>query len=268
MQDLIFAIGDIHGRLDLTTAALEAIEQRASGAESFRVIFLGDYVDRGPDSRGVVELMMRLSRDHRYVCLKGNHEAMMVQCLTGGATDDFTRWMDNGGRETLQSYDADDWDAAIAAVPTEHVRWMKSLPLTSGDGHRIYVHAGLMPSTPFDRQTEETCLWIRERFLRAAPHQFDGHVVHGHTPQWAGKPDPAEPEFLPHRTNLDLAAYSTDRLCVGVFDAARPGGPVELIMIEQVAGESARRIPYQPPAALGGSVGEPAVKPRRRLWRR
>ena len=268
MKNLIFAIGDIHGRLDLTLAALDAIGERAAEAEYFRVIFLGDYIDRGPDSRGVVELMMKLSRDHRYVCLKGNHEAMMVQCLTGGSSGDFDRWVDNGGRETLRSYGVDDRDAAIAAVPTEHLRWMQSRPLTSGDGHRIYVHAGLMPSTPFERQTEETCLWIRERFLKAGAHQFDGHVVHGHTPQWAGKPEAGDPELLPHRTNLDLAAYATDRLCVGVFDAALAGGPVEVLMIERAPGELSRLSSYHPPAALVGADVEPAGRPWRRLWRR
>jgi serine/threonine protein phosphatase 1 len=268
MKDLIFAIGDIHGRLDLTMAALDAIENRAASADSFRVIFLGDYVDRGPDSRGVVELMMTLSRDHRYVCLKGNHEAMMVQSLAGGATEDFIRWMDNGGRQTLDSYGADDWDAAISAVPVEHLRWMRGLPLTSGDGHRVYVHAGLMPATPFERQTEETCLWIRERFLRAPAHQFDAHVVHGHTPQWTGKPDMGEPELLPHRTNLDLAAYASDRLGVGVFDAALGGGPIEAIIIERRDGEMARVLPHQLRATLVASDGEPAVRPRRWPWRR
>ena len=268
MTDLIFAIGDIHGRLDLTTAALEAIEERAAAAESFRVIFLGDYVDRGPESRGVVELMMKLSRDHRYVCLKGNHEAMMLLCLSGGTTDDYGHWMDNGGRQTIESYGAQDWDDAIAAVPAEHLRWMRSLPLTSGDGHRIYVHAGLMPGAPFDRQTEQSCLWIRERFLKAHAHQFDGHIVHGHTPQWAGKPQPGEPELLSHRTNLDLAAYSTGRLCVGVFDADRPGGPVEMIMVERESDGPARSYPYRPPLAPAGADGEATFKLRRRLWRR
>jgi serine/threonine protein phosphatase 1 len=268
MKDLIFAIGDIHGRLDLTTVALSAIEARAAATDSFRVIFLGDYVDRGPDSRGVVELMMKLSRDHRYVCLKGNHEAMMVQCLAGGTTDDFTRWMDNGGRQTLESYGADDWDAAIDAVPAQHLRWMRSLPLTSGDGHRVYVHAGLMPATPFERQTEETCLWIRERFLRAPAHQFDAHVVHGHSPQWAGKPDMGEPEFLAHRTNLDLAAYATDRLCVGVFDAALGGGPIEAIIVERRADEAARVFPYRASMPLTPVDAEASAKPVRRFWRR
>ena len=264
-EELIFAIGDIHGRLDLVTAALAVIEDRAASAEAFRVIFLGDYVDRGPDSRGVVDLMIELSRDHRYVCLKGNHEAMMLTCLGGGNSEDFTRWMDNGGRETLDSYGAADWESAIDVVPPQHLRWMRALPLTSGDGHRIYVHAGLMPSTPFERQTEETCLWIRERFLRAPGHQFEGHVVHGHTPQWAGKPEAGEPELLPHRTNLDVAAYATDRLCVGVFDAARGGGPIEMMTIEQPAG-GVVSINTNAIAALVPAGGEPPA--RRRLWRR
>ncbi len=265
-EDLIFAVGDIHGRLDLVTAALEAIADRAARAEFFRVIFLGDYVDRGPDSRGVVELMMRLSRDHRYVCLKGNHEAMMLECLSGGDSEDFARWMDAGGQQTLESYGADDWEAAIANVPEEHLRWMRGLSLTSGDGHRIYVHAGLMPATSFEQQSEQTCLWIRERFLRAPAHQFDAHVVHGHTPQWAGKPEMGDPELLPHRTNLDVAAYATDRLCVGVFDAARGGGPIEVLLVEQAPGDVARTSPLRSLNPNKGPANE--IPPKRRLWRR
>jgi serine/threonine protein phosphatase 1 len=264
-EELVFAVGDIHGRLDLVTDAMGAIAERAASAESFRVIFLGDYIDRGPDSRGVVDLMIELSRDHRYVCLKGNHEAMMLQSLAGGNADEFTRWMDNGGQQTLESYGASDWEEAVEAVPAEHLRWMRGLPLTSGDGHRIYVHAGLMPSTPFDRQTEEACLWIREKFLRAPAHQFDGHVVHGHTPTWAGKPEPGEPELLPHRTNLDVAAYATNRLCVGVFDVAQMGGPIEVIVVEHPIGELPRFS-----TNVVGPVAVASLEPTgfRRFWRR
>ena len=102
---------------------------------------------------------------------------------------------------------------------------MAGLPRTTGDKHRIYVHAGLMPGMPAHRQKDETCLWIRERFLQARPGEFEAHVVHGHTPVWEGKPDPAEPELLGtpdqyrHRRVRDRRA-----LCRGVRrrDARRP----------------------------------------------
>jgi serine/threonine protein phosphatase 1 len=91
------------------------------------------------------------------------------------------------------------------------------------------VHAGLAPKTPFHRQSEETCLWIRERFLRARARDFDGHIVHGHTPLWDGKPDFTQPELLAHRTNLDTGAFASGVLTVGCFDDASDGGPVELL---------------------------------------
>ena len=127
------------------------------------------------------------------------------------------------------------------AVPLEHLRWITQLPLTSGDGHRVYVHAGLLPDTAFTGQSEEVCLWIRERFLRAQPHQFDCHIVHGHTPVWEGKPDAGTPELLVHRTNLDLAAYATNSLGVGVFDSDVAGGPLKVMIVERAA-DGARKV--------------------------
>jgi serine/threonine protein phosphatase 1 len=268
-EDLIFAVGDIHGRLDLAQAAVEAIVARA-GAQCFRAIFLGDYIDRGPASRGVVDVLMYLTRDPRFVCLKGNHEAMMAQALMVGDSDDFARWMDAGGDATVASYGAHDFASAAAQVPASHLRWMAGLPLTSGDGFRIYVHAGLLPATPFERQTEETCLWVRERFLRAPAHQFDSHIVHGHTPLWAGKPDPGEPERLAHRTNLDLAAYMTDRLGVGVFNGGAGGGPIEILVITQAPGQQAGVTVLPAPNALAaaGEAGGRAPRSKPRTWRR
>jgi serine/threonine protein phosphatase 1 len=108
---------------------------------------------------------------------------------------------------------------------------MSSLPRTTGDGHRIYVHAGLAPGRPIERQNADTFLWIRDRFLQARPGSFEAHVVHGHTPIWTGKPNPAEPELLPHRTNLDTGAFATGVLAIAVFDAETPGGPIDLIWI-------------------------------------
>jgi len=251
----IYVIGDIHGRLDLLWAALRVVADHST-VQAPRLVLLGDYVDRGPDSRRVVELVMALQEDPRVVCLKGNHEALMVKALTDGSTEDFQRWRAAGGDATIRSYGAMDHESAETNVPKAHLRWMASLPLTSGDGHRIYVHAGLMPGVPLEDQREETCLWIKERFLRARPQQFDMHVVHGHTPVWAGKPDAATPELLAHRTNLDTGAYMTDALAIGVFAEAIDGGPVEVLTVSCAAGGSAS-VSTVRPAAPRPSVATP-----------
>jgi serine/threonine protein phosphatase 1 len=225
-----YVFGDIHGRFDLVKSGVEAVARHARGNPS-RLIFLGDYIDRGPDSRRVIELLMGLQQVWPVTCLKGNHEDLMLKAMVERADGALQLWLDNGGEATLRSYGMPPDPDAADRIPSEHIRWLSSLPLTTGDGHRIYVHAGLMPRTATHRQKEETCLWIRERFLEAQPGEFEAHVVHGHTPLWQGKPDPAEPELLEHRTNLDTGAFATGVLSVGVFDSEAPGGPVEMLRI-------------------------------------
>jgi len=237
-----YAIGDVHGRLDLLERAVEVIGEHVGDAP-FRVIFLGDYVDRGPDSRGVIEFLIELQRRWPVVCLKGNHEELMLQAINEPAGGRLKRWLEYGGDHTLASYGLDEDSDLATGIPREHIRWMSGLPRTTGDGHRIYVHAGLMPGTPVHRQNEQTFLWIRERFLQARPSDFEAHVVHGHTPVWEGKPNPAEPELLEHRTNVDTAAFATGVLSIAVFDAERPGGPVEVL---QVKGKAVGRIVPDP----------------------
>lgn len=231
-QGLVFAIGDLHGRLDLAWAAVDLLAAQARKS-AYRAIFLGDYVDRGPDSRGLVEFLMSLGKDPRFVFLKGNHEAMMVEALLRKDPAAFARWRQAGGRETLASYGAETLDEAVERVPAAHLRWMDALPLTSGDGHRVFVHAGLAPGVPLERQSDASCLWIRDKFLKAPARAFDLHVVHGHTPVWEEKPDPGEPELRAHRTNLDLAAYATGRVAIGIFDPALAGGPLEILVLER-----------------------------------
>ena len=239
--------------MDLLAAAVSAIE-RHCGDRDARLIFLGDYVDRGPDSRQVVEYLMTAQQaDRRLVCLRGNHEQMMLDAILKGG-DSRWMWLDNGGEQTLRSYGAFDIEEARAKVPDEHLRWMSQLPLTSGDEHRIYVHAGILPSTPLEQQKPETLIWIRERFLRAKSRQFDRHIVHGHTPMWEGKPEMGRPELLPHRTNLDTGAYETGILSVGVFPAQMQGGPAEGIQVSSAI-EDAPSI----------QVFAPSVA-RKRLW--
>jgi serine/threonine protein phosphatase 1 len=226
LEGLIYAVGDIHGRLDLLLRATELIVEHAAG-RSHRMLFLGDYVDRGPDSRGVVEHLMAAERAGA-VCLRGNHEQMMVAACRDDGGLAVKRWLDNGGFPALRSYGAAR-PTELNRIPTAHVDWLARLPLLARDAHRIYVHAGLMPGQSLEKQREETLLWVRERFLRVGPEALPAHVVHGHTPEWAGKPAPAEPELRPHRTNLDTGAFFTDVLAVGVFDAAVPGGPLEVL---------------------------------------
>jgi serine/threonine protein phosphatase 1 len=224
-QQLTFAVGDVHGRFDLLLKAADAITDYCAGRPS-RVIMLGDYVDRGPDSRAVIEWLMERQADPEsaLTCLKGNHEAMMVEaCQEGGAVE---WWCGNGGDATLRNYPD--------GVSRDHLAWMDELPLMARDDHRVFVHAGLMPGFAVDEQTEETCLWIRERFLRAGD-DWGVHVVHGHTPIWACKPVASQPELLPHRTNLDTAAFHTGILTVGVFDHDAPGGPIEVLTITEAA---------------------------------
>jgi serine/threonine protein phosphatase 1 len=257
-----YAIGDIHGRLDLLRSAVDAISSHVDRAP-FRVIFLGDYVDRGPDSCGVIEFLMQLQREWPVVCLKGNHEELMLQAVTQPGDGRLRRWLEYGGDNTLKSYGlAADSDLG-AGIPSEHLRWMSGLPRTTGDRHRIYVHAGLMPGTPVHRQKDQTFLWIRERFLQARAGEFEAHVVHGHTPVWEGKPVASEPELLEHRTNLDTAAFATGVLSVAIFDSDTPGGPVELLKIR---GRAMGRITADPAEADATSAAPSAPKRRRLSW--
>lgn len=223
MRRLVFAIGDIHGRRDLFEAALRAIAGYG-GDEHKTAVFLGDYVDRGPDSAGVVSRLMRLAGPG-FVCLKGNHEAMMVEAIATAPSRKLSSWLSNGGAETLDSY------GGALGVPAEHLAWLDGLPLSWSDAHRDYVHAGVQPGLALADQDDETLMWIRDRFLAAPPEALQRHIVHGHTPRWRGKPDPAAPELLPHRTNLDTGAWMTGVLSVGVFDEAVPGGPIEVLSI-------------------------------------
>lgn len=231
MEPLTFAIGDIHGRLDLLERAFDAIALRADGGEH-RIICLGDLVDRGSDSRGVIELLMRAKGVR---CLKGNHEDLMLRALRGRDAYSVSQWLQNGGGATLTSYGASGrFDPSLELVDERHLGWIESLPLAIEDQSRIFVHAGLTPGIPLADQDADTLLWIRERFLRAetiAEFPDGKHIVHGHTPIWAGKPDASRPERLDHRTNLDTGAYMTGILSVGVFEAAEPGGPIQVMQI-------------------------------------
>ena len=216
-----FAVADLHGRLDLLEAALAAIEAKAS---SGTVVFLGDYVDRGPQGAEVIaRLVAGPPAGWRWICLKGNHEAMMTLALRN--PDRLDWWTDNGGDATIASYRGDH------DVIARDLAWVDALPTMHVDAHRIYVHAGLDRAVPLAAQAERTLMWKRVPKDLDEGHG-DYHVVHGHDPVVDG------PLCLANRTDLDTYAWSTGRLVVGVFDDARPGGPIDLI---EVTARSARR---------------------------
>ncbi|MFG1462077.1 metallophosphoesterase family protein [Xanthobacter sp. DSM 24535] len=220
MSNFTYAIADLHGRFDLLQSALERIE---NDSQCGTVVFLGDYVDRGPQSRQIIErLMAGPSNGWRWVCLKGNHEVMMVDALQEKSTGE--AWIANGGVATLESYSSEGHPLGNNTASGAHIKWLECLPMIYADGDRIFVHAGVDPTRSIADQTEATLLW--RRWGRDEDYEHPaGHVVHGHTPF------PKGPILLGGRTNLDTGAVKTGRLVVGVFDNAVPGGPVRFLEI-------------------------------------
>jgi len=144
MEDLLtFAIGDVHGCLDKLEALLLACEKLCSRRDA-RYVFIGDYIDRGPDARKVIDLLMhkQLSEANRFVCLRGNHEQMLIVAAAEGRSDrDLMTWWGNGGEQTLDSYGVND----PSSLPAPHLEWIKTLPLMFNDQKRLFVHAGIRP---------------------------------------------------------------------------------------------------------------------------
>jgi serine/threonine protein phosphatase 1 len=215
-MSLTYVIPDIHGRYDLLSEAFTEITARSGGQAA--IVTIGDYVNKGPESKRVIDLMLSVAADDRnLVALKGNHDAMMVEALRDPAK--MAAWITKGGDAALASYDGDP-----AAVPQSHIAWLDRLSLMHVDAHRLYVHAGVDPEVPLDRQSETTLLWKRyPKGFSAGFGKF--HVVHGHDNY------PDGPLLYEGRTNLDTLAWRTGRLTVGVFDDDRPGGPVDFIVV-------------------------------------
>jgi serine/threonine protein phosphatase 1 len=217
---LVYAVGDVHGRLDTLEPLLRDIGQdvlTSPPTERPMLIFLGDYVDRGPESRQVVDLILRMQANDAFetVALKGNHEEALLQFLdepTFGAT-----WMEHGGGPTLVSYgvqppatrtDAEAWqrvrDAFDKALPSAHRQFFGALRLMETVGDYAFVHAGVRPGVPLEQQAERDLLWIRHEFLQDRG-PFGKVIVHGHTPA-------EEPQLMKHRLGVDTGAYATGLL--------------------------------------------------------
>jgi serine/threonine protein phosphatase 1 len=220
----IYAIGDIHGRADLLEALLRQIDADCTLYPSSRpiVVFLGDYIDRGPASRQVLDLLLGCQRTKEAVFLRGNHDNFVRRFLSSSAVLD--EWRLYGGLETLVSYGLKPSinpgvpeQRQLAkelekSTPERHLEFLDSLNLSFNCGDFLFVHAGIRPGVPIRKQKEEDLLWIREEFL-SCEQRFEKFVVHGHTPVRA-------PDIRSNRINIDTGAFATGRLTCIVIEGA------------------------------------------------
>jgi serine/threonine protein phosphatase 1 len=208
MSPLTFAVGDVHGCLEKLQRLVEACEAHAGGRPA-HFVFLGDYIDRGPDSRAVIEFLMRRqqAQPDAVVCLRGNHEQLALDAHADQRA--MPAWLRNNGATTQRNY----WRTGGRISPA-HLVWLAALPLCHDDGLRFFVHAGVDLDVPLHEQEPDVMLWTREPFLSWSDEVDCGRfIVHGHTPQKSGRPD-----LRPHRVNLDTAAVMGGPLTAGVFD--------------------------------------------------
>ena len=226
----LYAIGDVHGRLDLLAAMHRRIESELEYEPStdWRVIHLGDYTDRGPDSKGVIDFLIEArKRDPRNIMLAGNHDVGFLDFLAKPDPDGL--FMRYGGIQTAQSYGVtltagsgwfgtadtalrDGHAALVEAVPQAHVDFLRSLPFSVTFGDFFFCHAGVRPGVPLTQQSPQDLIWIREAF-HDHPGLFDKIVVHGHTPV-------PEAEIMANRVNVDTLAWQSGMLSALAVDGA------------------------------------------------
>ena len=196
MPNKLYAVGDIHGQMDMLTEAMRRIA--VDGGKDAHVIFIGDLVDRGSNSRAVIQYLMDgQSQGKNWTVLYGNHDRLFVRfvengivhddCIKSGLTWDHERL---GGLTTLASYGvdialADDLGAlhadTVAKIPPDHIAWLSALPRSFETETHFFAHAGIRPTVPLAEQVEDDLLWIRQEFhLDTNPHPK--MIVHGHTP--------------------------------------------------------------------------------------
>ena len=222
----IYAVGDIHGRLDLLLALLDQVraDNAARDPAEVEIILLGDLIDRGPDSAGVVRRAMAGCDFATLRVLRGNHETAMIEALHGDA-DMFRMWITQGGDAALVSWGVapalvadgsfeDILSAADAAIPAEERQWLIDCPLTLRRGDYYFAHAGLRPGVQLERQSSEDTLWIRDAFLASERHH-GVMVVHGHSIS-------PEVDARHNRVGIDTGAYASGRLtALGLEGAER-----------------------------------------------
>jgi serine/threonine protein phosphatase 1 len=217
----LYVVSDIHGLADRLATLHALIEEDAADYPVDRVtlVYLGDYVDRGPDSRRVIEMLLAPPpvAGAEAVHLLGNHERLMLDAIAppaGTSRDAIDEalglWLLNGGAETMDSYGMR--DGQRFHVPREHIAFLRGLKLSHAAGGYVFVHAGVLPGVPLDQQDGRNLVWIREPFL-SSDADHGATVVHGHTPIRSGRI-----EVRPNRIGIDTAA---------VF-----GGPLTCLVLE------------------------------------
>jgi len=218
----IYAIGDVHGCLDRLASVHEQIAEDLATrpVEDSLLVHLGDYVDRGLDCAQVVDWLCGGAPVPvgRIVNLMGNHEHLMLEALPGTEKEAISAWLTNGGADSLLSWNisrkvpATEW---AGLIPEEHQIFLRGLEISLHLGPYLFVHAGIRPGIPLDKQDKEDMLWIREPFLSwKLPH--DAVVVHGHTPR-------QEPTIRPNRIGIDTGAVMGGVLTCVVLEEDRLG---------------------------------------------
>jgi serine/threonine protein phosphatase 1 len=213
----IYAIGDVHGCSALLERLLALIQSHVAAFPSHRpiLVFLGDYIDRGPASCQVIDRLIFLRSHQEVIFLKGNHESYLIEFLNNPTI--LPRWFQFGGLETLQSYgltpgshfDPKEQESVASALSLAlnrhgHREFFDHLKISFVCEDFYFVHAGVRPGIPLDQQSEEDLLWIRDEFLHHKG-ELSKIVVHGHTPV-------PQAEVCPNRINIDTGAYATGRL--------------------------------------------------------
>lgn len=212
----IYAIGDVHGRADSLAEMFSAIDASlvSHPIKTAVQVLLGDYIDRGPNSREVIDALIARAQRHKMVYLKGNHEDFAVRFLTDPSV--LSAWKRVGGMNTLLSYGLKPStrsdpaeqrkiaEAFAAALPESHRQFLQNLRLSFTSGDFFFTHAGVRPGVPLIGQSEDDLLWIRDEFL-LHEEDFGKIIVHGHT---AVK----EADVRPNRINIDTGAFATGRL--------------------------------------------------------
>lgn len=216
-----YAIGDIHGMSKTLRAMRKLIiadAERRSGPKV--IVYLGDYIDRGPNSQEVISDLMKPDPRFQQVFLKGNHEALAL-------SEDRDMWLDNGGMETLRSYHDKE-------IPARDKYWMRNLLLFFRQGKWFFVHAGIDTSRPLDKQSSHDLLWMRQPFLSYEGKMPEGvTVVHGHTPRMV-------PHISENRIGIDTGACFGNALTCAVLSETKL---LDLLKVEAVEDVRRRMLP-------------------------
>ena len=221
---VVYAVGDIHGRLDLLEAATveitEAAESAAKSGRRITAVFLGDYIDRGPDAKGVISHLLNLREAAAFdtIFLRGNHEQFLLDLIDGRG--EASAWLEYGGIQTLNSYGVDALafrdatelaDAVRAALPLKHIQFLRETELHVERGDYVFVHAGMRPDRLLTEQSDSDLLWFR---YYNDEHPTHGRtVVHGHTPR-------AKPVAGRWRIGIDTEAWASGMLTLARFEGS------------------------------------------------